>query len=222
MPVEPMYMPGPQPDRLEAFEHGDVLGRVTGLCLGLRHKGENACKTRVLRGTESVSDRAGAAPLCKPQTDRFLHTFAQLFVSDRGGDRPRPLLVLRRGLDRASKRPLRRPTASGPGAKRSRGTSQPAARRRSAISAARWPSSKAQTESAVCTCTVPSREMRAGQALRAIAAPTTLRPALDELGHAGLRAEAAKLGADLATERIHAPPPRAARARSAARTRASR
>src|SRR6478672_1666618 len=52
---------------------------------------------------------------------------------------------------------------SGPGAKR----------RRWAISGARWPSSKAQTESAVCTWTVPSREMRAGQALRAIAAPTT-------------------------------------------------
>ena len=44
-----------------------------------------------------------------------------------------------------------------------------------------------------------------------------LRPALDELGHAGLRAEAAQLGADLATERIHAPPRRVARARSAAR-----
>ena len=59
--------PRPQPDRLEAFEDGDVLGRVTGLCLGLRHKGENACKTRVLRGTGSVSDRAGAArPLRAP------------------------------------------------------------------------------------------------------------------------------------------------------------
>ena len=127
----------PQPDRLEAFEHGDVLGRVTGLCLGLRHKGENACKTRVLRGTRSVSDRAGAAPLCKPQTDRFLHTFAQLFVSDHGGDRAGALLVLRRGLDRRSQRAPRRPRAAGPGAKRRRGTSQPAARRRSAISGAR-------------------------------------------------------------------------------------
>src|SRR5439155_9027018 len=42
-----------------------------------------------------------------------------------------------------------------------------------ATSAARCPSSKAQTESAVATCKVPSRAMRAGQALRAIAAPTT-------------------------------------------------
>ena len=29
--------PGPQPDRLEAFEHGDVLGRVIDLRCSLRH-----------------------------------------------------------------------------------------------------------------------------------------------------------------------------------------
>src|SRR5438874_5670370 len=60
------------------------------------------------------------------------------------------------------------PEGSGPGAKRTLGTP-----RRSAISAARCPSSNAQTESAVATCRVPSRAIRAGQALRAIAAPTT-------------------------------------------------
>src|SRR5438552_3171724 len=60
------------------------------------------------------------------------------------------------------------PEGSGPAAKRTFGTP-----RRSAISAARCPSSNAQTESAVATCKVPSRAIRAGQALRAIAAPTT-------------------------------------------------
>ena len=40
-----------QPDRLETFEHRDVLGRVTGLRLSLRHTEGNACKTRVLPGT---------------------------------------------------------------------------------------------------------------------------------------------------------------------------
>ena len=38
--------PGPQTDRLEAFEHGDVLGRVSGLCLGLRHNQEMPAKRR--------------------------------------------------------------------------------------------------------------------------------------------------------------------------------
>src|SRR5581483_8575777 len=55
----------------------------------------------------------------------------------------------------------------GPGAKRS--FAPPS---RSEISAARCPSSNAHTESAVCTCTVPSRAMRAGHALRAICGPT--------------------------------------------------
>jgi hypothetical protein len=48
----------------------------------------------------------------------------------------------------------------------------PATPSRVAISVPLWPSSNAQTESAVLTWSVPSRAMRAGQALRAIAAPT--------------------------------------------------
>ena len=36
-PVEPMYMPGPQTDRLEALEDGDVLGGICGVgCDGFR------------------------------------------------------------------------------------------------------------------------------------------------------------------------------------------
>ena len=56
---------------------------------------------------------------------------------------------------------------SGPGANRTFGTP-----RRSAISGALWASSNAHTESAVLTCNVPSRAIRAGHALRAIASPT--------------------------------------------------
>src|SRR5581483_2451973 len=55
---------------------------------------------------------------------------------------------------------------NGPGANRSFATP-----RRSVSSAARWPSSNAQTESRVATWSVPSRPMRAGHALRAISAP---------------------------------------------------
>src|SRR5581483_8325389 len=49
-----------------------------------------------------------------------------------------------------------------------------------AISRARWESSKAQTESAVLTYRVPSRPIRAGHALRAMASPTAAgqRPAI--------------------------------------------
>jgi hypothetical protein len=43
---------------------------------------------------------------------------------------------------------------------------------RAAISLARLVSSKAQIESAVLTCSVPSLATRAGQALRAIVSPT--------------------------------------------------
>jgi hypothetical protein len=57
---------------------------------------------------------------------------------------------------------------SGPGAKRTFATPS-----RVAISAPRCPSSNAQIESVVETCSVPSRAIRAGHALRAIAAPAT-------------------------------------------------
>jgi hypothetical protein len=57
---------------------------------------------------------------------------------------------------------------SGPGANRTFATPS-----RAAISAPRWPSSNAQIESVVAMCSVPSRAIRAGHALRAIASPAT-------------------------------------------------
>ena len=194
MPVEPMYMPGPQPDRLEAFEHGDVLGRVAGLCFGLRHNRRNACKTRVLRGTGSVSDRAVAALPREAQTDRFLHTFAQLFVA-----RSR----------RRSRGPARRPPGSARAAARDglvvglrqRSGSEPdaAARRaRSAISAA--PLAELERPDRVGRVHVHAcRPARCAPATRCARSPspTAAGQRSSELGHAGLRAEARELGADL-------------------------
>lgn len=58
-------------------------------------------------------------------------------------------------------------SGSGPGTNRTASTPT-----RAAISAARVPSSKAHIESTVWTCSVPSRAIRAGHALAAIAGPT--------------------------------------------------
>ena len=65
-----------------------------------------------------------------------------------------------------------------------------------AISAARWPSSNAQTESAVFTCTVPSRAMRAATRCARSRRRPPRGQRSSELGHAGLRPEPAELGAD--------------------------
>src|SRR5436309_11796886 len=51
----------------------------------------NACKTTVLPAAKSVSDRAVRGAPGEPQTDRFLHTFAQLLVLDGRGDLGRSL-----------------------------------------------------------------------------------------------------------------------------------
>src|SRR2546429_3196573 len=60
---------------------------------------ENPCKTPVLRDVKSVSDRTGGAAPREAQTHRFLHTFAQLFVADRRGQRVGELLLLGCGRD---------------------------------------------------------------------------------------------------------------------------
>ena len=52
-PVEPMYMPGPQPDRLEALEDRDVLGRVGPSALVFAIE-EKPCKTRGFAGVSTV------------------------------------------------------------------------------------------------------------------------------------------------------------------------
>ena len=54
-----MYMPGPQPHGLEAFEDRDVLGRVGAVAFSVRHK-EKACKTEVLRRCRQCIRQGGS------------------------------------------------------------------------------------------------------------------------------------------------------------------
>ena len=127
-------------------------------------------------------------PSREAQSDRFLHTFAQLFVVDRRPPARGPLVVLRRRLERGSRTRSSAASGSGPGAKRSFATPS-----RSAISCARWPSSNAHTESAVLHVhgAVP-RDARGPRVARDRRADRR-RPALEQLRHAGLRAEAREL-----------------------------
>ena len=153
---------------------------------------------------------------CEAQTDRFLHTFAQLFVGDRGGDRAaRARSSSRRRLERRSATALRRRLdGSGPGAKRT-------ARRRRAASAI--------SARALAELERPDRVGRvhvqrpvAGDARRPRVArdrgADRRRPALDELGQArpAGRSARARRGSRYRAGSM-APPPRAGRARPAAR-----
>src|SRR5262249_58336788 len=56
---------------------------------------ENACKTTVLPAGKSVSDPAVWRVPSEPQTDRFLHTFTEGRVLDRGPDLRGPPHLLR-------------------------------------------------------------------------------------------------------------------------------
>ena len=63
------------------------------------------------------------------------------------------------------------------------------------MSAASCSSSNAHVDELVCTCSVPSRAMRAGHAFRAICSPTAAGPRLRDASDLGLRAEARQLAA---------------------------
>ena len=158
---------GAQPDRLEAFEHGDVLGRVAGLCLGLRHSQEMPAKPWFCEALRSVSDRGVGTPSGEAQTDRFLHTFTEGLVRDRRGDRPGPFDVLRRDREhrlprlRIGLRERARREADARHPERSRDLGRP-------VPELERPDRVGGRDD----CTVPSRAIRAGQALRAIAGPT--------------------------------------------------
>ena len=131
---------------------------------------ENACKTEVLRAADSVSERAVAAARSRGRK-------APLFAQFRAALRPRSGPRARRparscsGVGRSG---ARRRRLDGSCLRDRPGREADRRRRRAApaISAARWPSSNAQIESVVLTCSVPSRAIRAGHALRAIASPT--------------------------------------------------
>src|SRR6478672_4572848 len=158
--------PRPQTDRLETFEHGDVLGRVAGLCLSLRHTQEMPAKRRFCEalkvyqkeGSERLFARAKLTAFCT-LSRRLSSAMDEAIARARSTSSGATSRCESAGSGSAS--------GSGPGANRTAGA--PRAR---AISAERWPSSNDQIESAVFTCTVPSRAIRAGHAFRAIPAPT--------------------------------------------------
>ena len=183
-------MPGPQPDGLEALEDRDVLGRVAAFAVVFAIK-KSPAKPLFCGLRESVSDGAvSSAPARGSKLTAFC-TVSRSFSSSIDAAIPAGLaLVLGRSArtGSATARLRRVGSGSGPGAKRT-----PATPSRAAISAAAWPSSNAQTESVVCTCSVPSRAIRAGHALRAIASPTASGQRVDEVGQARLRPEAREL-----------------------------
>src|SRR6476619_4970555 len=61
----------PWPDRLEAFEHGDVLSRVAGLRLGLRHNQEMPAKRRFCRAPKVYQIGASSRPVARPNSTAF-------------------------------------------------------------------------------------------------------------------------------------------------------
>ena len=207
---------GPEPDGLQPLEHGDVLGRVSGLRFRVRHNQEKPAKPRFCEAPKVYQTGRSRRSLREAQSDRFLHTFAQLFVADRGGQRAGPFLLLRGGLERRLGRLFV--------GLRERSRSEPKPRHAEALRD--LPGLLPELER-------PHRIGRVhvdGAVLRDPRRPGVSRdrlahrrgPALEQLGHARLRAEARELVADVVTERVQVPPPRPAPPRGGAPTRASR
>ena len=167
--------PRSQANRLEALENGDVLGVVTGFC----HK--KSLLTGYFCLKLSLSER--------PVVRASLRTCQ----TGRGGPRDNLSEGADRRCSRRSPAPPRRPArtelaqvvrrprqssapGSGrrPGAKRRRGGAAASSRSpsRARTVPSRWVSSNAQALELVATWSVPSRPIRAGQALAAMAAPT--------------------------------------------------
>ena len=206
---------GAQPDRLEAFEHGDVLGRVAGLCLGLRHSQEMPAKPWFCEAQEVYQIGGSERPLARPKLTAFCtlsrrasSVIDEAIAEARSTSSGATASTDSRGSGSAS--------GSAPGAKRTPGTPSAAA-----ISADRCPSSNDQIESAVETMhgSVSRDPRRPGVA--GDRRTDSLGPALDDLGHSRLRAEPRERAPNCVTEQIHVPPLSAARARAAALRRVS-
>src|SRR5438045_1100247 len=65
---------------------------------------KKSCKTSVLRDDGSLSDGPVAARPGEAETERFLHTFAQVFVADSGREKARLPHVLGPRRDRRRRR----------------------------------------------------------------------------------------------------------------------
>src|SRR3984893_3331807 len=93
-----MYIPGrrrtgSRPSRtVMSFAEYDALAMVFPIT-------KKSCKTAVLQGVKSISERAVFGGPSEAQPNRFLHARAELFVADRRGDFGRLPLVLRRWAD---------------------------------------------------------------------------------------------------------------------------
>src|SRR5439155_18738123 len=157
---------GAEPDGLQALEHGDVLGRVSGLRLGLRHNQEKPAKRAFCQAHKLYQTGRSRRSRARLNLTAFC-TLSRTFSSSIAEASARASSSSSGVGSRASTCRSSSGSGSGPGANRSFPTPS-----RSAISPARWPSSNDQIESAVFTWTVPSLAIRAGHALRAIAAPT--------------------------------------------------
>ena len=175
-----------QPDRLEPLQNGDVFCGIASVVM-LIHK--KALQIRAFAGRDTVYQNARSAGglrearggrSARPAPGALRRSIAAA-SSPAGADAPR-------GPGRVRVRPRAAHrgaggSGTGPGAKRSAGgASSPSAARSRSSDARRAsrPSSKAQVDEIVATCSVPSRASRCGQALAAIASPTAAGQAADD------------------------------------------
>src|SRR5581483_7413419 len=177
---------------------------------------ENACKTTVLQAAESVSDRAVYGVPGEAQTDRFLHTFTEVFVPDRRGDlRREPLLV--RGRRRRRRGDLCcRCRRQRPRCEPDLGDTEPPGDLVRPLSELERPQRirRVDVEGAVtrhpCRPGIAHDRRADGR-----------RPALEELRETRLHTEARELASQLIREPVQASPPPPARGRREARIVAS-
>src|SRR5262249_36077135 len=151
---------------LEALEHGDVLGRVAGLRLSLRHTQEMPAKPTFCEALEVYQKARLERSLASAKPTAFC-TLSRRFSSSTDEAIARARSASSGATSSAEGGSSRPVSGSGPGANFSPGTPSV-----DAISAERWPGSNAQIESAGLTETVQLRGIRAGHAFRAMNGPT--------------------------------------------------
>ena len=164
-----------------------------------------------LRASNTVSERRSASPE-RPREARSGRSRDELRSSSSSIAEAHSAASARSSRVAGGDPVRRRRVRSAPGSGSGPGTNFSAGLpgRRSRISAARCVELEAPDRVASCgRCSVPSRWKRAGQALRAISAPTAAGQRLDSLADARVRAVAARARAStLVTERLHRAPPR--------------
>ena len=166
----------PQPDRLETLQNGDVLCGISGLS----HE-KSPANSHLAGVIKCIRNRGRSGPengLGEARRGGSRDELAQLLVVDRRGERRGLGTVC--GLDLAglaTRPPLRvrtpaRGSVPAANSERRRRRVADLCAKLARMSAAIRPSSNAHVAEAAFTCSVPSRAMRAGQALRATVSPT--------------------------------------------------